>query len=134
MKKLLLILSLIFLTSPALADHVILADMVVTCGNIVDAIGYVYIIKNESESPAVGKLTTRNMDIAAQNNDCELHPKFTIYAEFEEYVCEFTVIHENFTLLDNKTEWNKRFIIVKGTIFRTADKRPLECISLRQLN
>ena len=134
MKKLLLMLSLIFLTSPASASHIMLIEPAVTCIILSDATGYIHVIKSESESPAVGKLTKENMEVAAQNNNCELRPAFTVYAEYDEYVCEFTLVGENFTLLDNKATWSNRFIIVKGTIFRTADKRTRQCVQERQPN
>ena len=135
MNKLLATLGLfLFLTSPAAASHIMLIEPAVTCVILSDATGYIHVIKSESESPAVGELTKENMEIAAQNNNCEFRPAFTVYAEYDEYVCEFTLVGENFTLLDNKTTWSNRFIIVKGTIFRTADKRTLQCIQERQPN
>jgi len=129
MKKLLLMLSLIFLTSPALANHIMLIEPAVTCIILSDATGYI-----QEASNFHNELSAENMLIVAQNNNCKFRPGFTVYAEFDEYVCEFTVVGENFTLLDNKTTWSNRFIIVKGTIFRTADKKPLQCVQERQPN
>ena len=137
MKKLLLMLSLIFLTSPALAndaDPYILehgksyTDAIVSCASKTDVMGLIHAITSESGGRP-------NLDIATENNNCVFQVQHFVYLK-EDYVCGFNVVYSSFTLLNTEVEGIKQYIVVYAyaPITLTNNIRPLQCIQERQPN
>lgn len=129
MKKLLLILSLIFLTSPALADHIVLkhgqsyTDPVVSCGTLIDAKRYIItiqIIANFDNTMSPEKALTE-----AQNNNCIFQLQHFVYLQ-NDYVCGFSILKKyNHSLLYTEVEGIKQYIIVYATASKVDTTRLL---------
>lgn len=128
MKKLLLILSLIFLTSPALADHIVLkhgqsyTDLVISCGTLIDAKRYIntiQIVANFDNTMSPEKALTE-----AQNNNCIFQLQHFVYLQ-DDYVCGFSILRYKHSLLYTEVEGIKQYIIVYATASRTDTTRLL---------
>ena len=114
MKKLLLMLSLIFLTSPAMANTFTLehgksyTDHIISCSTKEDVMQH---IRDISQVPE--PFTTANVMATITDNNCVLQKQHFTYIN-EEYVCSFSLHNRNFTLLNTKVEGIEQFIIVQA--------------------